>query len=44
MADDIADFVGRKPGIESHGEVMKPELGFLPARPDMNMRGFTALV
>jgi hypothetical protein len=44
MADDIADFVGRKPGIESHREIVKPELGFLPTRSDVNMSRFIAFV
>jgi len=44
MADDIADFVSRKPGIESYREIVKPKLGFLPACSDVNMRGFIALV
>jgi hypothetical protein len=44
VADDIADFVRRKPGIESHREIVKPKLGFLPTRSDVNMSGFIAFV
>jgi hypothetical protein len=44
MADDIADFVGRKPGIESYREIVKPNFGFLLTRSDVNMRRFIALV
>jgi hypothetical protein len=44
MAYDIADFVGRKPGIDSHCEVVKPKLDFLFTRSDVNMRGFIAFV
>jgi hypothetical protein len=28
MADDIANFMGLKPGIDGGGQVMKPEFGF----------------
>ena len=44
MADDIADFMGRKPGVHSHREIVKPKLGFLVAGFDVNMRGFIAFV
>jgi hypothetical protein len=44
VADDIADFVGREPCIDRHREIVKPKLGFFPTRPDVNMRGFIALV
>jgi hypothetical protein len=44
MADDIADFVGRKPSIDSHSEIVKPKLGFFPTRPDVNMPRFITLV
>jgi hypothetical protein len=44
MADDIADFVRRKPGIDRHREIVKPKLGFLPSRSDVNMSRFIAFV
>jgi hypothetical protein len=44
VADDIADFVGREPGIDSHREIVKPDFGFLFTRSDVNMRGFIAFV
>jgi hypothetical protein len=44
VADDIADFVGREPGIDSHREIVKPKLGFVPTSLDVNMSGFVAFV
>jgi hypothetical protein len=44
MAHNIADFMSRKPGIDSHSHVMKPEFGLLVSRPDMNMRGLIAFI
>src|ERR1700685_1280318 len=40
MADDIADFVRREPGIDGHRNIVKPKLGLLLTRSDVNMRGF----
>jgi hypothetical protein len=44
VADDIADFVRREPGIDGHREIVKPNFGFLLTRSDVNMGGFTAFV
>jgi hypothetical protein len=44
VADDIADFMGREPGIDGHREIVKPKLGFPPTRSDVNMRRFITLV
>jgi hypothetical protein len=44
MADDIADFVGRKPGIDGYREIVKPKLSFIPTRSDVNMSRFIAFV
>src|SRR5581483_746665 len=39
VADNIANLVRRKPGIDSEGNVMQPEFGFFRARADMDVRG-----
>src|SRR3984957_7079489 len=44
VADNSADFMGRKSRIDGDRKVMQPEFGFEIARPDMNMRRLTALV
>ena len=44
MANDIAYFRRRKPGIHHDGQIMEPEFGFHVAAPDMDMRRFTALI
>jgi hypothetical protein len=44
MTEDIADFVRREPGIGRHRKIVKPKLGLLLTRSDVNMRGFIALV
>jgi hypothetical protein len=44
VADDIADFVRREPGIDGHREIVKPNFSFLFTRSDVNVRGFIALV
>lgn len=44
VADNSADFMGGKSGIGGNGQVMKPELGFAIAGPDMNMRRFATFV
>ena len=37
MADDNAYFVGRKPGIHRHRQIVQPELGFHIAAADVDM-------
>jgi hypothetical protein len=44
MAHNIADFMGRKPGIDRHSHIMKPEFGFFIASPNMDMRRLVAFV
>ena len=39
MADDIAYFMRRKPGIHRNGHIVQPELGFHVAAADVDMRG-----
>jgi hypothetical protein len=44
MADDIADFVRRKAGIQGNRHVMQPEFGLIGTAADVNMRRFIAFV
>ena len=44
MTDDIAYFMGRKPGIHGHGEIVQPEFGFHIAAADVDTRRFASLV
>jgi hypothetical protein len=44
VADDIADFVRREPGINGHREIVNPNFSFLFTRPDVDVRGFIALI
>jgi hypothetical protein len=42
MANNIANSMGGKPGIDCDAHVMKPEFGFTSAAADMNMRRLAA--
>jgi hypothetical protein len=44
VANDIADFVRRKPGIDSDSQIMQPNLRFETASANVNVRGLGALV
>ncbi len=44
MADYIADFMRRKPGIKGDRQIVKPEFSFFIAAADMDMRWLTAFV
>jgi hypothetical protein len=44
MANDIGYFMGREPGIDRNRHIVKPEFGFVPGGPDVNMRRFFALI
>jgi len=44
MADNSADFMGRKSRVNGDRKVMQPEFGFEIALPNMNMRRLTTLV
>ena len=44
VADNSADFMGRKSRIDRDREVVQPEFGFEAARPDVNMRRLAAFV
>jgi hypothetical protein len=40
VLDDIADFMGRKPGIDGYRQIVKPKLRFLVRCPHVNMGRF----
>jgi hypothetical protein len=44
VADYIADFMRRKPGIDCNIQVVKPEFGFIIAGADVDVSRFVALV
>src|SRR5580704_13065343 len=44
MVNDIADFMGRKPSICGHREIMKPKFGLFVAAAHMNMRRLVTFV
>jgi hypothetical protein len=44
VADYIADFMGRKPGIDRNIQIVKPEFGLTAARSDVDMGRFIALI
>jgi len=44
MANNIANFVHRKPGIDGDTEIMEPEFGLFVAGPNVDMRGLIAFV
>ena len=45
MANDIADFMGREPGVDRNRHIVKPEFGFVACcSRNVNVRGFFALI
>jgi hypothetical protein len=44
VAHDIANLMGRKPGIQRYSHIMKPQLYFTVFTAHMNVRRFLALI
>jgi hypothetical protein len=44
MANNIADFVGRKPGVDRDDHVVEPKLGFFIAAADVDVSRFITFV
>jgi hypothetical protein len=44
MPNNITDLVRRESSIDRDGQIMKPELGFFIACPDVNVSGLIAFI
>jgi len=44
MANNIANFMGRKPGVDRNRHIVKPRFGFIACCPNVNVCGFIALI
>ena len=44
MANNIADFMRREPGVGRNRHIVKPKFGFMAGSRNVNVRGFIALI